>query len=417
MTETDVAYVLLHFPCLTETFIAEEIRGVQQKGVNIHLYSLLPATDEIIHPVSRQLSSKTKYVPGLLHPSLIGAQAYYLTTAPGKYLYLLKTILGQPAPEPSFIAKRLVIFLKSIWLARQLAQTPVQLVHTHFAWLSTVAGVVVSQLLDIPFTVTAHAYDIYSCKNDLLPLAAQFADRIVTISNANRKAICAMNSRLCSDKVEVLRCGIDLDYFQAAPKELAGRNLRITSIGSLIGKKGHEYLIRACGILRSRHLDFQCVIIGRGELEDHLSDLIQELGLENCVCLVGAQPQEKVREHLRASDLFVLACVSGDVGGQDGIPVALMEAMGMAVPVISTYVSGIPELVRNEETGLLVPERNEEMLADAICRLSSDSELRNLIVRNGLDLIHKEYDISKNTDHLSILFKYLAGAQYQGAKP
>jgi glycosyltransferase involved in cell wall biosynthesis len=335
------------------------------------------------------------------------AQAYFLFKAPSKYLGLLRKIIGQPAPYPSFLVKRIIIFLKGVWLARRLEHMPVQLVHTHFAWLPAIAGIVVSQLLDIPFTVTAHAYDIYSQKNDLLALATNMADHIITISETNKKAVCKMNPQMNSEKVAVIRCGIDLNYFRPDGRELARKTIQITSVGSLLGKKGHEYLIRACAILQAQHLDFQCMIVGRGELEQHLQNLIQELGLENRVQLAGAQTQEWVRDRLCKSDLFVLACVDAGGGNRDGIPVALMEAMAMSVPVISTPISGIPELVRNEETGLLVPERDAQAIAEAIVRLVSDTFLRQLVIKNGLDLTHKEYDIDKNTDRLSTLFEHV----------
>lgn len=409
MTAVHVAYVLLHFPCLTETFVSEEIRSVQRAGVNIHLYSLLPAKDKIIHPVSQQLLSLTRYVPNLYHPSLIFAQAYYLFKAPAKYLGLLKTILAWPSPRTSFLLKRLVIFFKGVWLAKQLEHTPVQLVHTHFAWLSTVAGIVISQLLDIPFTVTAHAYDIYSEENDLLTLACHFAERIVTISEINRATILKMNPDLSPVKVEVLRCGIDLDFFHPLSERSDNKTIQITSVGSLLGKKGHEYLIRACSLLQSQKVDFQCVIVGRGGLEQSLKNLIHEMGLGNKVILAGAHTQEWIRDRLSNSDLFVLACVTDGTGDQDGIPVSMMEAMAMAVPVISTPVSGVPELVHNLETGLLVPERNVDGIAEAIRHLAENKFLRETITRNGLDLVHTEYDIAKNADRLSHLFGCVIG--------
>ncbi len=413
MTQLRVAYVLLRFPRLTETFVAEEIRGVQMRGVDFAIYSLLPSQEPLVHPVSQQLLPWLTYAPGFFSWPLWAAQLYYLLKAPTKYFGLLATILKQPAPHRSFLAKRVDVFLKGVWLARRLQRAPVDLVHTHFAWLSAVAGVVVNELLGIPFTVTAHAYDIYSERNDLLGLACRRAQRILTISEVNRKAILAAVPGLEPERVKVLHCGIDLDCFQLPPARTSSKPLRIISVGSLLPKKGHEFLIRACGELQAQHVDFQCVIAGSGHLERPLAALIHELGLDGKIALAGAKPQQWIRDSLAKSDLFVLASVTADGGDRDGIPVAIMEAMAMGVPVISTRLSGIPELVRDGETGLLAPERDPQQLAAAIVRLASDEPLRQRLAKNARDLVSSEYNITKNTDVLETVFRQ--AIQFKGA--
>jgi colanic acid/amylovoran biosynthesis glycosyltransferase len=174
-----------------------------------------------------------------------------------------------------------------------------------------------------------------------------------------------------------------------------------------------SHIIRVCSILQTQNVDFHCIIVGRGSLEQSLNNLVREMGFEKKVTLVGAQTQNWVKDRLSKSDLFVLACVNEGTGGRDGIPVAIMEAMAMAVPVISTPVSGIPELIRDEETGLLVPERNANALANAISRLASEKLLRQKIVENGLNLIAEEYDIIKNTCKLCELFESVIGERHR----
>lgn len=405
MPVPEVVYILLRFPYLTETFIAEEIRNIQMQGLNLRIYSLLRGRDELIHPVSQRLLPQVRYAPGLASGALWLAQAYYLFKSPGTYLAVLRTLLKEPSPRLSFLAKRMDIFLKSVWLARELERTSVELLHTHFAWLSAAAAFTVSRLLGLPFTFTAHAYDIYSEKNDLLRLAARSAGRIITISEANKQAILAMNPGLPPERVVVLHCGIDLNCFRSPPARPADHILQITSVGSLLPKKGHEFLIRACHELLDQHVDFQCVIAGSGRLQQSLADLIDDLGLEKNVTLAGARPQDWIRDQLAKSDLFILASVTEGRGDRDGIPVAIMEAMAMGVPVVSTRVSGIPELVRDEETGLLVAERDPHQLATAIMRLASDEPLRQRVVKNALDLVTREYDITRNTAALGQVFQ------------
>lgn len=405
MKGLDVAYVLLRFPFLTETFVAEEIRKVQSLGVRVHLFSLLPARKELVHPLSAELVSQVRYVPEIYSPSLWGAQLHFLLRTPGRFFKLLWTLLRQPAPGFSFLAKRLVTFLKGVWLAKELEESTVQLVHAHFAWLSAAAGLIVSQLLDLPFTITTHAYDIYSYNNDLLELTTKTADRVVTISEYNKQAMLEMTSALNEQQIEIIHCGIDLDRFRVEDRESADGVFQITSVGSLIEKKGHEYLIRACSELQVRGIDFRCVIVGGGQLREPLQALIQELNLEDKAILAGTQTQTWVRDRLGESDLFVLACAVTDGGGRDGIPVALMEALAMEVPVVSTSVSGIPELVRHDETGLLVPQKDPVALAAAIARLAQDEFLRHRLATNGRTLVEREYDIWKNAGRLAELFQ------------
>ncbi len=405
MTEPYVIYVLLRFPRLTETFIAEEMRNMEANGANLRIYALLPDREPFIHPVSQQLLPRVRYAPSQASASLWLAQAYYLFKTPTRYLALLWMLLRQPAPRWSFLAKRLDVFLKGVWMAKELEHTPVSLMHAHFGWLSAAAAVIASRLLDLPFTFTAHAYDIYSEKNDLLRMACSSADRIITISESNRAAILAVNPALDPAKVVVVHCGIDLGCFRPPVSRPASRTLHITSVGRLLSKKGHEFLIRACGELQAQRVPFQCVIVGSGDLEASLRLLIRELCLENQVTLAGAQPQEWIRDRLAKSDIFVLACVTDEAGDRDGIPVSIMEAMAMHVPVISTNVSGIPELVRNEETGLLVPQRDPCHLAAAMLRLAKDEPLRQKLAGKALELVSRDYDSLKNTGQLWRVFE------------
>jgi glycosyltransferase involved in cell wall biosynthesis len=403
--ELQVAYVLLRFPWLSETFVAEEIGKMQGNRVRLHIYSLLRGHDALVHPSSQRLLPQVRYAPGVFSASLWFAQAYYLFGSPVEYVSLLLTALRQPSPRLSFYLKRFDVFLKAVWVAKQLRPASVKLVHAHFAWLSALAGMIIGRLLDIPLTVTAHAYDIYSVKNDLLRLAASRADQIVTISETNKRAILTMNSKLQAEKVKVIHCGIDLGYFRPPPAKSAGSILQITSVGRLASKKGHEYLIRACSELQAQGIDFHCVVVGSGELEQSLKNLVDELGLAEEVTLAGAQSQGWVRDRLCSSDLFVLASITDAGGDRDGIPVSIMEAMAMEVPVISTRVSGIPELVHPEITGLLVPERDPKALAAAMIRMANDKSLRRSVTQNALDLVRKEYDINKSVGELRMLFQ------------
>ena len=401
----NIAYVLLRFPSLTETFIAEEIQKMHGMGVNVHIYSLLPPTEKSIHPVSQSLEHLCRQVPGLLSFPLWTSQLFYLTVDMKGYFKALIALMRQPVSARTAYLKRWLIFLKSVWIAHDLRHQQIELIHSHFAWLSGAGGWIVSRFLKVPFTVTTHAFDIFTDRNDLLNLLTDAADTTITISKYNKEIILKKNPTLPPEKVQIIRCGIDLDFFSNDDNNLNFSDpIQITSVGSLIEKKGHEYLISACECLQKLGVRFNCVIIGTGELEKVLLQKIKEKGLQEVVFLAGRRSQEWIRDRLRQTDVFVLGCVRTSSSDQDGIPVAMMEAMGMGRPVISTRVSGIPELIKHEVTGLLVNERAPEEIAGAIIRLSQDQKLRNTLAINGYELIKTEYNIMANVRKLNDLF-------------
>lgn len=402
----EVAYILLRFPHLTETFVADEIWEIQQQGVRVRLFSLLRPRDDSVQPVSKRLAKDARYAPEFYSWRLWWAQLYFFARSPRIYLSLLTRLIRQPYPRtfvPVFL-RRGLIFLKAVSLAHELRATPIKLVHTHFAWLSGAAAMVISALLDIPFTVTIHAYDIYA-SNDLLSLTVRSASRIIAISEYNKQMVLGMCPGLSEDLISVIHCGINLELFTPLTQSSHEGTLSILSVGSLIEKKGHEYLIRACQQLKAKGVDFRCTIIGKGPDEEHLKQLVRDYDLEDRVVLAGACPRDVVLEAYRRSDLFVLACVVAQGGDQDGIPVALMEAMAMHVPAISTPVSGIPELVRPTDTGWLVPQRDVTAIANAIVHLAGDDEVRGHLARNARVLIEREFEIKGNVSRLIDVFR------------
>jgi glycosyltransferase involved in cell wall biosynthesis len=409
LNEFEVAYVLFRFPVLTETFVANEIWALQQQeGIKVRLLSLLKPKDEPIHPLSEQLATDVWYAPDIFSRRLWRAQLYFLTRSPRRYLRLLVQLLRQTYPTRflDLFLKRATFFLKAIASAYQLKNTSVKVIHTHFAWLSGAAARIISELLDLPFTVTVHAYDIFSTENDLLCFATSAAERVIAISEFNKQTVLQTCPTVKERTLSVIHCGIDLDLFHPSIRT-DNETLSILAVGSLTPKKGHRYLIQACRQLKADGVDFRCTIIGGGPQEPKLKQLIREYNLEGQIDLSGPRKQPEVIKACQQHDLFVLACAVLPSGARDGIPVVLMEALAMQMPVISTPVSGIPELVRHGETGWIVPERDAAAIAEAITHLAADKSLRERLGHNGRVLVEREFEIQGNAAQLAAVFRQI----------
>ena len=408
-----IAYLLLHFPFHTETFVAEEIQAIRQLGLEVRIISLLGPGPGPAQPLSQQMLPEVWYAPGMLSLELWRAQFHFAFNSPSVYWRLLAHLLRQPhRPRPWVsMAKRLVIFLRAVGAAYHLKGEDVDLLHTHFAWLSGAAAWVCSRLLGLPFTVTTHAHDIY-ISNDLLPLVVNEASHVVTISDYNRRHLESIVEHAAKD-ISVIHCGVNLPLFRQRLAAETGRPtnqpIRILSVGSLKAKKGHPHLIDACQLLQRRGVEFTCSIIGGGPAESALHSQIHNAGLQKRVQLLGARPHPDCRCHQH--DLFVLASEVAPSGDMDGIPVVLMEAGAAGLPLVSTPVSGIPELVRHGQTGWLVAPGDAVELADAIATLATDPTLRQCLGQNARALVEAEFSIEKNAPRLAAVFQSIAAAE------
>jgi colanic acid/amylovoran biosynthesis glycosyltransferase len=405
-----VAYLLLHFPRFTETFVAAEIDAIRAHSIDVRIISLLSPRSGIVQRLSQQLLQYTWYAPSVLNPVLWRAQVHFLLKSRRLYLHLLRTLLSQPYPKQPLrlFLKRLVVFLKAVAVAHYLEGSGIELLHSHFAWLSGAATWICARLLGVPFTVTVHAYDIFSSRNELLPLISREAARVIAISEFNRAHIAALGT-CAADLISVIHCGVNLATLPDSPdkqtKRPAGGPFKILSVGNLVAKKGHSNLVAACRLLKINGLDFCCTIIGGGPDETFLRRQIETHGLQLQVQLLGRRSLSEIIDAYHQHDLFVLACTVAPDGAKDGIPVVLMEAGKEGLPLISTAISGIPELVRHAHTGWLVPTDDPTALADAIAGLAADPALRVRLGRNARALVESEFNIDRSTLQLAALFR------------
>jgi glycosyltransferase involved in cell wall biosynthesis len=386
-----VAYLVKTFPRLSETFILNEILGVEELGLELTIFSLrkLPPEAEPVHPDVAKVKRPVRYIPSLVRPlwppgllQLLFSHLALLFAAPQRYFETVQFHFG------SGNAPRLKDFLQAGYLARTLSREKFTHLHAHFANVPTTVAEIVKHLTGIPFSFTAHAKDIYLTSPLELARKIAKAECVMTCTAVNQRYLAGLAAE--STRVHLAYHGVDVSRFRELPPADSRRDKRaplILSVARLCEKKGLEFLVEACCKLVDRGIAFECRIVGYGPLEDKLRKLIANLALEDKVFLLGKRTQDQLAELYPQADLFVLPCQVLENGDRDGIPNVLFEAMVCRVPVISTRIPGVCELVEHEKNGFLVEQRDAPALADAMELLLGSPELRNKIAGNGRETV------------------------------
>lgn len=268
----------------------------------------------------------------------------------------------------------------------------VQHVHAHFATHPAVAGLIIERLTGIPYSFTVHGSDLHVDRRMLCKKveAASFA---AAVSVYNKNVMVRECGQGVFDKIHVVHCGVDTEFWRATENAPARQNFQIVCVASFEEVKGHTVLIEACKTLAARGIGFTCHLVGEGPLKHAIEERIAGYGFGKQVRLHGALPRTGVRDLLADADVFVLASVPTKEGKREGIPVVLMEAMSCGLPIVASDLSGIPELVLNQESGILVPPADDQGLADALETLYKDPELRVNMARAGRQRIVNEFSL------------------------
>jgi glycosyltransferase involved in cell wall biosynthesis len=274
--------------------------------------------------------------------------------------------------------------------------------HAHFAGMAARTAFWINKFFSITFSFTAHANDIFSPRQFEIGLD-KLVDRARVIVTETDYAAGFLRERFshCADRVHRIYNGLDLAEFGRA--DFSSSPPLIIAVGRLIPKKGFSDLIRACSLLAERGEPFQCEIIGEGPLENELRRQIDELCLQNNVMLTGAKPQTQLRERLAAANVFVLPSVIDPDGGMDNLPTVIMEAMATGLPVVSTNVGGIPEMIIENETGFLVQPGDAAAMADAIESVINDPSSAAKRGQSGYERARALFSIEKNVRELCAL--------------
>ncbi len=417
-----IAYMLGTFPAITETFIHREMRTLQEQNVDIVPFAVKrpvnPSSGALLLDADT-LAACNYARPGNVIGHLLRNCAAF-AAHPLLYLETLRDFVRQATRvEPPRFCRLIYHFLCGIGFTKAIADARITRIHAHFTTGSNM-GYAASRFLKIPFSMTVHASDDLFVMPLLLDEKMSLADCIIADSEYARRYVDSITNYKYSGKLRRIYTRtssreID-DVFMVRPDRTGKRSsasLRITSVGSLVGCKGHVTLLEACRLLKQRGHAFSCKIVGGGRDQMLLTRLIKEWQLEESVTLTGYLPLDSVFRLLAETDVFALLSEIHASGYRDGLPTAIVEAMLLSLPVVSTHVSGIPEIVVDGETGFLVPERDPIAAADAFEKLALDEGLRGRLGDGGRRRVSAMFEEDSAAEQLVYLLA--AGSHSHGA--
>jgi glycosyltransferase involved in cell wall biosynthesis len=398
MTSDDrrLIYVIGTFPSLTTTFIDREVRALRRVGVDVQVVSMRrPPAELPLSPEQVESAEGVLYLFPINWRWLLAAQLHFAARQPRRLLSALAYLLTRPHPDRRAWLKTLAHFGEGVYAAYMVRDRPFRELHAHFADRAATIALIMSRLFEKPYSLSIHAgADIY-VRPVLLPEKIMGARHVVTCTAYNRAYLERLLDCDLEKQVSCIRHGLEIEKYSPQSR-VADRLPVILAVGQLAERKGLADLVRACSLLRDRGYHFICHIVGQGPQRPELERLIAELYLEQIVLLCGPLPHEAVIEEYARAALFVLPCRQTKDGDIDGIPNVLPEAMAMGVPVISTRLSAIPELIRDGENGLLVSPDDPTALAEKMIALLTQPALREALGRNGRRTVLEMFDVAQN---------------------
>ncbi len=389
--EKKVLFFIPAFPVLTETFIEREIVKLTERGKFEIIVLTLAGDAEKLPEI---LKNKVYYRRLNLINVLAGL--IFLFTQPRLVSKMLKIVESSPR---SFLDK-LYLVLKSFGYAKIFQSYHPDFIFAHFMSESSTIGMLAATALKIPFGISAHAKDV--TVNAELVTEKIARAKFVLVCNKNAlQHLETLNQHRPSPNLHLQYHGVDFNALEKldTPNVEKPKNSLVLSVGRLVEKKGHRYLIEAAKILKQRGIQHQTYIIGPGPLYNDLVKKIKEDGVEDCVKILGGDsglPFKQIVSYYKNSEVLVFSGIKTEEGDEDGVPNILVEGAVFRIPLVSTDAGSASDLIENEKTGLLIPQKNPHLLADAIERLLFDKQLSGNLAENNYQKAKKMFDLDKN---------------------
>lgn len=376
-----IGYVTKMYPRFSETFIVNEVLALERAGLDLEIISLRPPADGRFHETLSQVRAPVSYLS-----RHVRAQGLWERLERAHQVFPgLTTHLGDLLELEADDA------VSALELAMLVQERGLVHLHAHFASVATAVARVAAAIAGIEYSFTAHAKDIFHESVDPVALRRRLADArcVVTVSDYNLTHL-QRTFGPAADRVHRVYNGLDLSRF--GYQVPAGRDRVVVGVGRLVEKKGFRHLLDAVAHLAAQGRPVRLDLVGTGEQEGALREQVAVLGLHEHVRLLGPLPQHQVQQVVQHAGALAAPCVVGEDGNRDGLPTILLEAMALGTPCVATPVTGIPEVLQHEQTGLLVPEGDHLALAEQLDRLLADQQLQLRLAGAARALIEAEFD-------------------------
>lgn len=439
MTRGRLAYLFPAFPVFHQTFVLWEVLGMRRNGLDPLIFSVRRGTAKQ-QDEAKSVAAEVVYLPPLLSGAVVAANLRFALRAPLRYLGLFVAVArawatgAGPVPQqegweqrPLKVRDRLrgwynrqpVLYLLKSWvlvpqaveLAERLESAGVKHLHVHWATYPATMAYVIRQATGLPFSISAHAYDIYMISR-MLPAKIAAAEAVFTCAQANARYLRSLAAADDAGKIIVSYHGVDVERFAPPAERPPHERLRVVSCGQLERYKGMHLLVEACAALYEKAIPIECWIVGEGPYRAVLEEQIARLGLAGLVHLTGAQPHAEVARLLAEADVFALASeLGGKSGRRDVIANVVVEAMAAGLPVIASRIPGAEELVEDGVSGFLVRPNRADEVARALERLAHDAAERARIGAAARQKVLRDFDNSKNVREMAGVLAGIAGLQ------
>lgn len=404
--EFTIAYVMTHYPRVALTYIAGEIDEVERRGGRIlPIVMNSPAAEDLTTEEARERQRRSCYLKAALM-LVIGATLRAAARHPIKMTGLFFTAVRSARSDLSIMGRRVVHLCYAALAARHCCDRNIRHVHGQFGLAPATIAWFASEILNFDkgakctWSFTIHGFhDFVNETESRLDLKAASASFVVCISDFTKSQLCRVTDPKYWERFHVIRCGIDLAAFPMRGPRRQREVPRVVSVGRLSPEKGHGILLEAAGKLSKAGVPIEVEIVGSGPFGDEIRRLAVELGIEKNVVLPGELLPNEVERRLEDADIFCMASFA------EGLPISIMEAMAVGVPVVTTWIGGIPELAVNDVTALTVPPGNSDALAAAIQRLVTDPTLGERLSSAARAAVEHSHSRESNGAQLTELFK------------
>jgi glycosyltransferase involved in cell wall biosynthesis len=403
-----IGYVLSRFPVLSQTFIINEIIELIETGHEVTIFSLTRPRSNLSHPeVSKyRLAERVYYLP------VIGRMAPDVQDPPAWLASLSCQVYGGDTPVAKLLDK-ICLATAVHYFAKLAAKLELDILHSHFYGIASAITALIAGEAQLPFTFTCHAVDIFVDPDPkILRCHMDAASRVITVSEYNKDYLKRLTG-VDENKIVVVRACLAINKFESVKRQ--ERSNSILSVCRLVRKKGLHYALLAISQLVREFPRLRYRIIGDGPEKKELMPMVKSLGLERHVEFLGSMGGDQAfLDHLSEASFMLLPCIQTENGDLDVCPLVLQEAMCAQVPVLSTNISAIPELVENGKQGLIIPPNDVQQLVTAMKTLLLDQDLRKKMGKAGHEKIEQKFNIHKEVSRLLSVWREITGIDSRG---